>query len=207
MQLQTKAGRPKGRSKEQTLALILPKARLLFSEKGFAQTTIKLVANSCGLSHAAMYSYFANKQDLYLATVADVQQQLLPFYVEAFEQGSNLRERMGLVFKAMAQEHDKDSSITGLLAAVPIEMRRHPELAEQLRANNNDIVSVLEAMFNEAKASGEITTNASAEDLVNVFLGAGVGVSLYHYGLERDNLTATMDVFIELINGQIFSKG
>lgn len=206
MTSKAKVGRPKGRSKEETLAMIMPVARQFFAEKGFAQTTIKDVANAVGLSHAALYSYFSSKQDLYISAVTATQDALFPFYLAAFEQGENLRERLSLILKAMAAEHDKDSSITGLLAAVPIEIRRHPELFESLSSSNNAIMLVLEGMFEEAKSCGEITSSASAEDLVAVFLGGGVGVSLWQYGHGRENLASTMDVFLAVVGGEIFAE-
>ena len=43
-----KAGRPKGSKKEDTLAKILPASRRLFAEKGYAQTTFKLVGQAVG---------------------------------------------------------------------------------------------------------------------------------------------------------------
>lgn len=200
----SKVGRPKGRSKEETLAKILPEARRFFAEKGFAQTTIKDVSNSVGLSHAAMYSYFSSKKELYLATINHTQELLLPYYVEAFDEGSNLKECFSLVLKAMAKESDKDSSITGLLAAVPIEMRRHPELYDELSGSNNIIMNLLESVVKDAKENGELKTSASAEDIVAILLGGGVGVSLWQYGYGRGNLEKTMDVFIELVEARVF---
>ena len=201
-----KLGRPKGSSKEVTLDRILVQARHFFAERGFDQTTIKDVANAIGLSHAAMYSYFSSKQELYLAAVKATQALLFPHYAVAFKQESTLKERLTLIFKAMATEHDADSSITGLLAAVPIEMSRHSELSEALLSSGSDIMQLLEALFDEAKNNGEIHSKASTKDLVAVFLGGGVGVSLFQYGYGRDNLSETMNVFIELVNGDIFSK-
>ncbi|NRB42026.1 MAG: TetR/AcrR family transcriptional regulator [Pseudomonadales bacterium] len=200
-----RVGRPRGSNKQERLAEIMPVARRLFSEKGFAQTTFKDVGKELGISHAALYSYFPSKKEMYKASVAETQNLLLPFFIEALAMKSSLRERIGHVLLAIAAEHDKDSSITGLLAAVPIEMRRHPELVEMLVEEDNLVMSSLEALFDEAKAAGEIKSEASSQDLIAAILGGGVGVALFQYGLQSSDLTTTMKVFVSLLEAELFN--
>ncbi len=195
------SGRPVGSNREATLARLLPAARQHFAEKGFAQTTFKDVASSVGLTHAALYAYFANKIELYLATLADTQALLLPDYQRAIEQGTTLRERIAGILMASAAAHDRDSSVTGFLAAVPIEIRRHPELREHLLASGNEVFNALRNMFDEARQRGELQTAASDEDLISVFLGSGVGVALFQYGIQSESLTQAMQLYVSLIEG------
>ena len=197
--------RPKVSNKKERLAEIMPVARRLFAEKGFAQTTFKDVGSQLGISHAALYSYFTSKKELYCACVAQTQNLLFPFVVEALQMQVSLRQRISYVLLAIAAEHDKDSSITGLLAAVPIEMRRHPELVEGLLAEDNLIMSGLEALFDEAKAAGEIKSEACAQDLIAAVLGGGVGVALFQYGMQSADLTKTMRVFVQLLEAELFN--
>jgi AcrR family transcriptional regulator len=200
-----RVGRPKGSSKEDTLAKIMPVARRIFADKGFAQATFKDIGTELGISHAALYSYFPSKKELYIATVADAQSLLLPFYMEALENGKTLKERISYILMATAKEHDKDSSITGLLAAVPIELHRHPELFAELQDANNIILTTLHDIFVQAQANGEIASKAPAEDLVAALLGGGVGVALFQYGMQKPNLSATMQVFVDLIDSKLFA--
>jgi len=200
-----RAGRPKGSNKEDTLAKILPAARRLFAEKGYAQTTFKLVGKAVGVSHAALYSYFDSKLDLYLASLEHTQALLLPHFLAGFEQGDTLKSRLTLVFQAIAKEHDKDATITGFLAAVPIEMRRHEELDKVLNGADDPIFDVLEQLFQGAIDQGEIKAGVSAANLVTALLGGGVGVALFSYGFASDNLSEPMSVFIDLIEGNLFT--
>lgn len=202
--LNNRMGRPKGSSKEDTLPKLLEEARRLFAEQGFAQTTFKDVGKAMGMSHAAIYAYFPSKKELYLATIADAQAMLLPYYIDALESKKSLKERIRHILTATAQEHDKDSTITGLLAAVPIEIRRHPELYEAIADDNNVLMKTLEVIFEDAKKSGEIIIDASASDLIAALLGGGVGVALFQYGLREANLSRTMEIFTALIDGKLF---
>lgn len=200
----SRVGRPKGSNKQERLAEIMPVARRLFAEKGFAQTTFKDVGAAVGISHAALYSYFPSKKELYVEAVAQTQNLLLPFFIEALAMDAPLKARIGHVLLAIAAEHDKDSSITGLLAAVPIEMRRHPELNALLLDGDNVVMSSLEAIFNEAKDKGEIRSEASAPELITAVLGGGVGVALFQYGMQSADLIKTMKVFVQLLDAELF---
>lgn len=200
------AGRPVGSHREATLARVLPAARRLFAERGFAQATFKDVAAAVGLTHAALYAYFDNKADLYLATLDDTQALLLPEYRRAIAEGTNLRERIAGVLMASAHAHDRDSSVSGFLAAVPIEIRRHPELLARMAGRPDAIFAALEALFDEARASGELAVEASNAELISAFFGGGVGVALFQYGMHAVELSGAMAVFVRLLAGTAFAE-
>lgn len=200
----SRVGRPKGSNREATLANILLAARKLFAEKGYTQTTFKDVGKAVGVTHAAIYSYFSSKVELYVATAEHTQALLLPDYIEAMQQGGSLREQFTGILMASAEAHDRDSTITGFLASIPIDIRRHSELAAAMTQVRNATKDALEQMFEEAKRSGELTTNASAEDLMVALMGGGVGVALMQYGLQRDSLSEVMSVYVDLIESRLF---
>ena len=198
------AGRPKGSSREAGLARILPAACKLFAEQGYSQTTFKDVGMAVGMTHAALYAYFPSKAALYLATTEHAQTLLQPEYLAAIERGGTFKEQLREILMVSAAAHDRDSSITGLLAAIPLEIRRHPDVAQLLLGQQNTMLEILAAAFARAQANGEITSRASPEDLVVTIMGAGVGIAMFQYGLERSSLTDSMEVFIDLIEARLF---
>lgn len=198
------AGRPKGSNREESLARILPAARRLFSEKGYSQTTFKDVGKSVGMTHAALYSYFDSKMDLYLATIEDAQGSLRESYVATIEQGGTLRDVLRKILLISAEAAEKDPSIIGLLATIPIEIRRHPELTETLLAQQHNF-QLLEDLFAEAQANGEITAEAEPAELVVTVLGAAMGVVTMQYGLQAPDISRAMDLFVDLLEARLFS--
>ncbi|MFT4969542.1 MAG: AcrR family transcriptional regulator [Chitinophagales bacterium] len=206
MSEQKQLGRPKGSTGEDTLAKIMPAARQLFADKGYAQTTFKDVGKAVGVSHAAIYSYFPSKKELYLASIAQTQEVLIPYFIDAFTKGKNLKERIRYALMAVAREHDKDSSITAFLVAVPIEIRRHQELSDALTEGGNPIMQALEELFEQAKLSGEIVMDVPVDNLIGAILGGGIGVSLLQYGLHKPDLTSTMEIFVSMIEGRLFAS-
>lgn len=196
-----RVGRPRGSNKEAKLAQILQAARRQFAEKGYSQTTFKDVGREVGMTHAALYSYFSSKLELYAATLMDAQSVLLPEYLHALEECSTLRERFQRILMASARASDRDPTVTGFLAAVPIETRRHPELLAELPRQNNGIYQALANMFEDAKRKGELNPTLSTENLIVAFFGGALGVSLFHYGLHaQTRLTDAMAVFSMLID-------
>lgn len=202
IQKPARVGRPRGSNKEANLVQILQAARRLFAEKGYSQTTFKDVGREVGMTHAALYSYFASKLELYAATLADAQSVLLPEYLRALEECSTLRERFRRILMASAAAADRDPSVTGFLAAVPIETRRHPELFAELPRQSDGIYQALIDMFEDAKRHGELNPALSTENLIVAFFGGALGVSLFHYGLHAPTrLTDAMMIFALLIDG------
>ena len=201
----TRKGRPKGSSKEETLRQIVPVARRLFAEKGFAQTTFKDIGAALGLSHAALYTYFDNKKALYLATLAETQQFLLPHYRTAFEMDAHVKDKLCFIFSKMAEAHDEDESITGFLASVPIEMRRHQELIPDLASSHDPVLTLLNDIFDQAKARGELSKTLENGRLMTALFGGSIGVALYHYGTFQEGLALSMAVFNSLLEGVLFS--
>lgn len=196
-----RVGRPRGSNKEAKLARILTVARRQFAEKGYSQTTFKDVGREAGMTHAALYSYFASKIELYVATLVDTQGILLPEYLRAIEEGKTLRERFQRILMASAAAADRDATVTGFLAAVPMEVRRHPDLlAEVLRQDKNGVYQALIDMFEDAKRNGELNPALSTENLVSAFFGGALGVSLFHYGMHSSSLTEAMSIFATLVD-------
>ncbi len=199
-------GRPVGSSKEASLARILPAARRLFAENGYTKTTFKEVGREVGMTHAALYGYFPSKAALYRATCDDTQALLLEDYAAAIREKPTLREQLREILMVSAAAHDSDPSITGLLGAIPLEIRRHPEIAELLLDRQNITLQLLAEAFAAAQQRGEITNKASPEDQVVAIMGAAVGVALLQAGLGRQNLMDSMQVFIDLIESRFFTS-
>jgi AcrR family transcriptional regulator len=197
-------GRPVGSTRETTLARILPAARKLFATQGYSKTTFKHVGEAVGMTHAALYGYFPSKATLFQATCEHAQALMLAEYAVALQEEKTLRGQIRQILRLSAIAHDRDPSITGLLGSIPLEIRRHPELAELLVDQQNATLQLLTLAFTEAQERGEINDRAEPEELVIAVLGAAVGIGLLQLGLQRSKLQDSMEVFIDLLEGRLF---
>ena len=50
---------------------ILREATILFTTRGYDGTPIRVIAKSCGITEAAIYRHFQNKEDLYESVIAE----------------------------------------------------------------------------------------------------------------------------------------
>jgi len=205
-----RVGRPRGNNRDARLEKILAVARKNFAEKGYEQTTFKDIGHDAGMTRTALYSYFDSKADLYLATLIDIHAQFLPDFLRTMEECKTLRERFKRIVMASTAAHARDSTITGFLSALPIEIRRHPELNTVLHKQNNMAYRAMAAMFDEARRNGEIATNASTVNLVSAFFGGAIGVGLFQYGMQAysahtPSLTKSMSIFVSMSEGNVFA--
>jgi AcrR family transcriptional regulator len=198
-------GRPVGSNREDTLARILPAARELFATQGYSKTTFKDVGKAVGMTHAALYGYFPSKASLFQATCEHAQELMLAEYAVALEEEKTLRGQIRQILRSSAIAHDRDPSITGLLGSIPLEIRRHPELAELLIDQQNATMQLLTRAFATAQQRGEISQRAKPEQLVIAVLGAAMGIGLLQFGLQRSKLQDSMEVFIDLLEARLFS--
>ncbi|MGH8878697.1 MAG: TetR/AcrR family transcriptional regulator [Stackebrandtia sp.] len=65
-----KAGRPRKSEAGDTRAALLAAALKLFVDKGFAATSVRMIARGAGLSDGGLYAHFPNKQAIYTELLA-----------------------------------------------------------------------------------------------------------------------------------------
>ena len=59
-------------NQEQRNALILERARRLFSELGYPEVSLKLVASRCGLSRTVIYRHYKSKRELFDSVITGI---------------------------------------------------------------------------------------------------------------------------------------
>ena len=84
---------------ERTRALIRDVALRSFRERGYDQTTIRLIASEAGVSVGTTNYHFASKNDLVQELYLDVQQQHRAAAIPLLETSNDLVERLGIVLR------------------------------------------------------------------------------------------------------------
>ncbi len=73
---------------------ILDTSAKLFNEKGFKGVSIRDIAQACGMTNAALYYHFKNKDDLFLAVLQNNHACATAVLDEAARSGGSLRSRL-----------------------------------------------------------------------------------------------------------------
>jgi AcrR family transcriptional regulator len=97
-----RGGRRSGRDR------ILTEARKLFGSKGYSDVSMRDVAGAAGVTKAALYYHFANKQDLF-TTVSLLQiERILGALEEAAGDGGSLEERLARLVRVGQERLEVD---------------------------------------------------------------------------------------------------
>lgn len=202
---------------DQQRAHILQGATQLFARHGYASTSMNQVADACGLSKAALYHYFRDKDAMLVsiteehvlhlrAIVDDVVAQPLP-------PAERLRELILRFVKAYAgaqQAHRVLTEDTRFLAAADrdrvLAHERHlvQAFASAVQAHRPDLqgtplakpltmllFGMINWMFTWLQQDGELTHDAMAPIVVDLFLGGLGAVATNAAGVEAS--TAAVD--------------
>jgi AcrR family transcriptional regulator len=73
---------------------ILETSGKLFNEKGFKGVSIRDIAQACGMTNAALYYHFKNKDDLFLEVLQQNHARATAVLDEAARSGGSLRSRL-----------------------------------------------------------------------------------------------------------------
>src|SRR5579884_1347641 len=95
---------------EETLRTILRTAQQLFMEYGYRAVTTRQIASACGLTQPALYHYFRDKQELYLAMMHEEVAKMRAALERMARRGESVAERLQriVVYLLNSGQHDLD---------------------------------------------------------------------------------------------------
>ncbi len=128
---------PKIVDKEERMNTILTKAMEVFSEVGYRESNLTLIAEKCGLSRPTVYQYFKDKKDIYYYAVKKVTSEMFTLYSEfAFGDGDKDEiERIDLIITDLFEKaKNNSSSLSNLVEFILAEKRSGVDVYEIIRA-------------------------------------------------------------------------
>jgi AcrR family transcriptional regulator len=196
-------GRPPGQPSEDTRAAILTAARASFARVGFERATNQDIAAAAGITAAALYRYFDSKLDLYVAVVHDAMSEILPRILTAMTNATGLKGAFRALLQMTNTASDNQRSATQFLAALPNEMKRHPEVSQRVLADPGEIFDAFNALVAAAVRRGEIAKD-NEQRAVSVIIATLMGASTYANTVGHALGAEAIEGFIDLIDGRLF---
>ena len=146
------AASPAGRTA--TEAMILAEACLLFAARGFDGTSIRDIANAVGISNAALYHYFADKDELLARIVISVIERQCAMMEERVKPDDNPGDKLRVFMQAYADffEENMAESIASSRSFSALENPLQRERAIYWRDRYENM---LRAIIREGMESGE----------------------------------------------------
>lgn len=134
---------------------LLEHAARLFTERGFAGTSLQDIADSMGVSRPTIYTYVRNKEELLAALVHDVLGPTVRILEEARARDDLAEdERLVEALRRMALHNCRNTTRFRLLDRS--EPHLSPELAIQHRDSRRRVLALLVGLIEDAVTAGRI---------------------------------------------------
>ena len=134
---------------------ILDMSAKLFSQQGYNGVSIRDIAQACGMTNAALYYYFKNKEDLFLAMLQrDHEKAMASLHAAANRPGDlreDLRQLVALYAEITCARHQSFQTLWRDLRNVE-DVRGHKMLGEM----RSKFLGPLEGRIAQAQVDGEI---------------------------------------------------
>ena len=161
---------------ESRRAQILDGARRTFARYGYNGATVARLEEATGLSRGAIFHYFDDKEDLFLAIGVDANRR----YVEAITTGG--------FAEALYQIAHESPELLAVLLELEVRLSQDESVRRRIAASTEEQRNKLEAWFQAQREAGEVRRDIEWSDLVR-FAGIVVnGLALRSAGGYETNV-------------------
>ncbi|MER5950919.1 TetR/AcrR family transcriptional regulator [Streptomyces sp. NPDC001904] len=156
---------------------IVEAAHELMLSIGLARTTTKAIAQAAGCSEAALYKYFANKEELFV-TVLNERLPKLGSLLDrllaegAGDSGRTVEENLRDIALEAALFYEQTFPMAASLYAEPKLKRRHEEVMRELGKGPHRPIQGLDAYLRAEQRAGRIGAGADTYAAASLLLGA-----------------------------------
>ncbi|MGW1716457.1 TetR/AcrR family transcriptional regulator [Streptomyces sp. NPDC002156] len=153
---------------------ILDAAHELMLTVGLARATTKEIAKAAGCSEAALYKYFASKEDLFITVLTERLPQLGPLLRSlAAEPGQGTLEgNLTEIARQAALFYEQSFPIAASLYAETQLKRRHDEAMRKVGAGPHRPIEQLDAYLRAEQGTGRVRKEADTFAAASLLLGA-----------------------------------
>lgn len=139
-----------------------------FRENGFAAVSMDRVSTRAGVSKRTVYKYFESKDQLFLAIIVQMWEQISARVNVRYRPGVDIRTQLTALAKAKGQVLT-DAEVMATSRLVVSEIIRSPELADETQ-NKLEYRAVFVDMLRAATADGQLEI-PDPEEAADEFLG------------------------------------
>ena len=153
---------------------ILDAAPELMLTVGLAKATTKEIAKAAGCSEAALYKYFAGKEELFIHVLTERLPRLTPLLRSlAAEPGRHsLADNLTEIARQAALFYEQSFPIAASLYAETQLKRRHDEALRQLGSGPHKPIEALDAYLRAEQTAGRVRPDADTFAAASLLLGA-----------------------------------
>jgi AcrR family transcriptional regulator len=188
-------------SRARTRELVLDSALETFRRDGFHQASIDEIAEAAGFSRGAVYSSFANKEDLFLALLDREVRQKVQLIADGVVETESVEQAARVAASAFYQRHLADPGWSLLLAEFSAHAARNPATAQRYREQDRHLREVGIRLIAGSFAKLGLTLDArEADEAVAAMQAVGCGISLeQRIAPETITLELIEDLYVAIV--------
>jgi AcrR family transcriptional regulator len=167
--------------KAETRRALLAAARRVFARDGYHAASVEDVAEEAGYSHGAVYSNFAGKLDLFLATFEEYAASRASETLDAYQTGGpEFREKAKAAADSWMVRFDADqqSFLLHLELAARAARDRDGELQERFASRVRVVPDAMTYLIEEHVAERGLELPLPAEHVATLLHSLGIGLAL-----------------------------
>ena len=173
-----------------------------FASQGYHATSMDDVVRESGLSVGAIYSYFASKEELFLALSDDRANQTLAYLNDLFRRPGPMvdktREAVDYFFRLLS---DELIPLTRVTVEFMSEAAKSPKVKARQERRCESVRQFMRWLLTEAQREGEIRADVDIDAAAELMLALNEGILLLSAtGLRSVNLEALKSAYLSLLN-------
>lgn len=191
---QTSAAEP-ARSKPARIR-ILDAAHELMLTLGLSRATTKEIAKAAGCSEAALYKYFASKEELFIRVLEERLPRLGPLLerLTAEPERHSLEENLTAIARQAALFYEQSFPIAASLYAETQLKRRHDEAMRAMGAGPHMPIRGVAAYLRAEQQAGRVQPGVDTYAAASLLLGA-CAQRAFAYDATQDGVAPPLDTF------------
>ncbi|WP_371606203.1 MULTISPECIES: TetR/AcrR family transcriptional regulator [unclassified Streptomyces] len=139
---------------------------------GLARTTTKEIARAADCSEAALYKYFASKDEIFVTVLAERMPRLGPLLGDLEAGEGDLEENLTEVARQAALFYGQTFPVLASLYAEPRLKRRHDEAMREMGTGPHKPIQGLDAYLRAEQRAGRVRPEADTYAAASLLLGA-----------------------------------
>ncbi len=196
-------GRPADGDSTLTRERIIAAARLAFADRGYDATTNKQVADSAGITAAAIYHYFPSKVELFLAVCEAVEDRFVQAFKSPLVEADTVHARLTLMVDRVEELNNEDHSLVRFLMGMGVEALLHPETKAAYVHSRRMIHGVVHEAISTSRDVQIVMRGEDPSTLADVFVATLSGMA--GIAMRTDNgrrFDAGMRTFLMLLKAK-----
>ncbi|MGW6156639.1 TetR/AcrR family transcriptional regulator [Streptomyces sp. NPDC055144] len=153
---------------------IVDAAHELMLSIGLARATTKEIAKAADCSEAALYKYFANKEELFVTVLSERLPKLGPLLAELSKEpgAKSVEENLTEIAREAALFYEQTFPMAASLYAEPQLKRRHEEALREMGTGPHRPIQGLDAYLRSEQDAGRVSRDADTYAAASLLLGA-----------------------------------